>query len=395
MATNMREVMMMRYATKAENRQGAFDSILWLSLAVVLVLGLVMMYSASISTADRIHGDALYFFNRQLVFMLLGLIASMIVFVMPFSFWQSVGPLLLVLSILLLALILIPGIGKTINGSTRWLNLGFASVQISEMVKLFMILYMAGYLNRHLEKVRDTWRGFMMPICVLALIALLLLVEPDFGATVVVAVCVMTMLLLAGARLRHFLIVFVLTVAAFIGLAVTSPYRMQRLSTFLDPWADPFNSGFQLSQSLIAFGRGEWLGVGLGDSVQKLFYLPEAHTDFVFAVLGEELGFVGVAFVILLYTMITWRALVIGRVAEKMDYQFRAYLAYGVGVWVGFQAFVNIGVNMGVLPTKGLTLPLMSYGGTSMVVSIVTIAFLVKVDLSNRRLIAEKGQLKL
>jgi cell division protein FtsW len=290
----------------------------------------------------------------------------------------------------LLLLVLMPGIGREVNGSTRWMSLGIINLQVSELVKLFVVVYMAGYLVRQGDEVRTSMRGFLKPMALLAVISVLLLCEPDFGATAVIVTTALAMMFVAGVRLWQFMILMLVVLAALSVLAVTSPYRMQRLTAFLDPWADPFNSGFQLTQALIAFGRGEWLGVGLGGSVQKLFYLPEAHTDFVFAVLAEELGLLGAVSVIVMFAIVVWRAFVMARLAEQCGKFFEAYLAYGLGVWIGMQAYINIGVNMGVLPTKGLTLPLMSYGGSSIMVMCVAIALLLRIDHEVRYLSGSK-----
>ncbi|MGD8526778.1 MAG: putative lipid II flippase FtsW, partial [Thioalkalispiraceae bacterium] len=341
-----------------------------LSAAIVLlVLGLIMAGSASISIADNQLNDPFYYLLRHISYMAFGLVAGFGVTRIPLSLWEVAGPWLIILSMLLLIMVLTPGLGREVNGSVRWLKLGPVTVQASELVKLFVIIYLAGYLVRHNDEVRTYAAGFLKPMVLLSLLALLLLLEPDYGAVAVMMVTATGMLWLGGARVFQF-ILLVLSLAVALGLlAVASPYRMERLTTFLNPWADPFNSGFQLTQALIAFGRGEWFGVGLGSSVQKLFYLPEAHTDFMLAVMAEELGLIAVLIVIGLYTFIVLRAMHIAKTAELRERPFAGYLAYGIGFWIGLQAFINIGVNMGVLPTKGLTLPLMSYGGSSLVVT--------------------------
>jgi cell division protein FtsW len=275
-------------------------------------------------------------------------------------------------------------VGREVNGSTRWLHLGLFNLQASELVKLFVIVYLAGYLVRRGEEVRTTLKGFLKPLVILAALSVLLLLEPDFGTTAVMFATALGMMFLGGVRLWQFSALLALVVAVMAGVALSSPYRLERLTTFLDPWADPFNSGFQLTQALIAIGRGEWLGVGLGGSIQKLFYLPEAHTDFLFAVLAEELGLLGVMTVIVLFTLVVWRAFVIAYRAELSGNRFAGYLAYGIGMWIGLQAFINMGVNMGALPTKGLTLPLMSYGGSSIVVMCMAVALLMRVDYETR-----------
>ncbi len=350
----------------------------------LLGLGLVMVASASVAIADRELGRPLFYLWRQGLFVAAGLLAAAVVLRLPLAFWRRAGGVLLLLGILLLGLVLVPGIGRVVNGSMRWIAMGPANLQPSELVKLFMTVYLAGYLVRRGEEVRASFSGFVKPMLVLVGIAGLLLLEPDYGATVVLFATVLGMLFLGGVPLLRFS-GWVAAAGAVMGvLVLLAPYRVQRLTTFMDPWSDPFNSGFQLTQALIAIGRGEWLGVGLGASVQKLFYLPEAHTDFLFAVLGEELGFAGMAVVIGLFTFMTWRAFAIARRAEEQADTYGAYLAYGLGLGLALQAFVNIGVNLGVLPTKGLTLPLMSYGGSSMVVNCMAVALLLRVDHEHR-----------
>ncbi|MDX1252106.1 MAG: putative lipid II flippase FtsW [Gammaproteobacteria bacterium] len=351
---------------------------------ILLVLGLVMVSSASLNIAERQYGHPFYYAVRQLAFVIVGVIAALLVMRTRLVHWEKAGGTLLLAGMVLLALVLVPGIGKVINGSQRWLPLGLFNLQASEPVKLFVVVYIAGYLVRHGAEVRTSIIGFLKPMLLLVLIGLLLLLEPDFGATAVMFATALGMLFLGGARLWPFVVLMAVVAAGVVGLIYSSPYRMARLTGFLDPWADPFDTGFQLTQALIAFGRGEWFGVGLGASVQKLFYLPEAHTDFLFAVLAEELGLLGSLAVIGLFALIVARAYVIGRTAEKGRHRFAAYLAYGLGLWIGLQAVINIGVNMGMLPTKGLTLPLMSYGGSSIVVMCVAVALLLRIAHETR-----------
>jgi cell division protein FtsW len=359
----------------------------WLPAAALalLALGLIMVCSASITIAERELNQPFYYLLRQAGYVGTGLVLAYAVVRTRLAVWEKSGPLLLLFGILLLALVIMPGVGRQVNGSMRWLGLGFINLQPSELVKLFVIVYLAGYLVRRGEDVRASMRGFLKPVAVLALIAGLLLMEPDFGATVVILATALGMLFLGGVRLWQFGLLIVPAMLSLAGLALSSPYRLERLTTFLNPWADPFNSGFQLTQALIAFGRGEWFGVGLGGSIQKLFYLPEAHTDFLFAVLAEELGLAGAIAVIALFAVLVWRAFAIGHLAEQMGNRFAAFIAYGLGMWLALQAFINIGVNMGVLPTKGLTLPLMSYGGSSIVMSCVAIGLLMRVDYELRQ----------
>ncbi len=364
------------------------DGLLWGAALILFVLGLVMVGSASIDIAERNYGQPFHFLLRQLVYAGAALALGYGLLRLPLARLEQLSVPLLLAGLVLLVLVLIPGVGREINGSARWLPLGVANLQPSEFMKLFMILYLAGYLVRRADEVRSAARGFIKPMLVLLLMGLLLLLEPDFGAAAVITATAMGMMFLGGVRLWQFGVLILSAVAGLAALAISSPYRLERITAFLDPWAHPFDSGFQLTQALIAFGRGEWFGVGLGNSVQKLFYLPEAHTDFLFAVLAEELGLVVAVGVILLFAVIVWRAFVIGRRAEHQGRQFAAHLAYGSGIWLGVQAFINIGVNMGLLPTKGLTLPLMSYGGSSLVVSCAAIALLQRVAMET----AEEGR---
>jgi cell division protein FtsW len=358
----------------------------WLLGAVLALaaLGLVMVASASITLAERELGQPFYFAIRQGIFVCLGALIGVAVYRVQLRWLQQGDLVLLVGGLALLVAVLIPGVGHEVNGSVRWINTGLFRLQVSEPAKLMILIYLASYLARHGEEVRTHIFGFIKPLGLLILAASLLLLEPDFGATVVLLATAMGMIFIAGVRLLQFSGVLGLVGLALAGMAVSSPYRMERLTTFLNPWADPFNSGFQLTQSLIAIGRGEWFGVGLGAGIQKLFYLPEAHTDFVFAVLAEELGLLGVFIVIALYVLLVWRAFAIAVQAEKAGNGFAALLAYGIGIWLSLQSFINMGVNMGLLPTKGLTLPLMSYGGSSMVVMWVAVALLLRIDYETR-----------
>jgi cell division protein FtsW len=360
------------------------DYLLLFAVMALAALGLVMVASASITLADRELGQPFYYALRQAIYIGAGVLLGMGVYRLRLALVEEAGLLLLLTAFALLLAVLVPGVGTQVNGSVRWLNTGLFRLQVSEPAKLMILLYLASYLNRHGEEVRTQLSGFIKPLALLGLAAILLLLEPDFGATVVMLATAMGMIFIAGARLWQFGGMLGLGGVSLAGLAVSSPYRMERLTTFLNPWADPFDSGFQLTQSLIAIGRGEWFGVGLGASIQKLFYLPEAHTDFVFAVLAEELGLLGVCVVIALYAVVVWRAFVIAIQAEKAGNGFASLLAHGIGIWIGLQAFINMGVNMGLLPTKGLTLPLMSYGGSSMVVVCAAIALLLRVDHETR-----------
>ena len=366
------------------SRMPRVDYWLLFTVLALALLGLVMVSSASITFADREIGRPFYYAIRQAIYLGCGVVAGMLLFKLRLIDLERMGMPLLLSAFAMLVLVLLPGVGVEVNGASRWINVGLFNVQVSELAKLFFIIYLASYLARHGEEVRTQISGFLKPIGLLVIAAVLLLLEPDFGATVVLAAIVMGMIFMAGVKLYQFGGVLGLGALLMASMAVSSPYRMKRLTTFIDPWADPFDSGFQLTQSLIAIGRGEWFGVGLGASIQKLFYLPEAHTDFVFAVLAEELGLLGVCTIIVLYAVLVWRAFVIAAQAVKAENFFASYLAYGIGIWFGLQSFINIGVNMGLLPTKGLTLPLMSYGGSSMVVMCAAIALLLRIDYETR-----------
>jgi len=356
------------------------DPLLTVIFISLLTIGVIMVASSSISVADRNFSNPFYYLQRQLVFVVMGVFAAIAVFKIRLVQWEKSGMSLLIFALFLLLLVLMPGVGKTVNGSTRWLPLGVFNLQVSELVKLFLVIYVAGYLVRHGDAVRRSLLGFLKPMMMVGLAGLLLLLEPDFGATVVIMGTVLGMTFLAGARFSQFISFVLLFGSAALMLVVTSPYRMQRLTSFANPWADPFDSGFQLTQSLIAIGTGGWFGTGLGGSVQKLFYLPESHTDFLFAVLSEELGFIGVAIVVLLYSALFFRSLKIASQAEAAGNYFAAYMAYGIGIWLSMQAIINMGVNVGLLPTKGLTLPLMSYGGSSLIVSCMAIGLLMRIN---------------
>ena len=358
----------------------------WLLCAglLLLALGLLMVTSASMPIADDKTGQPFYFLIRQGIASGLGLIMALVAFQVPTDTWDRWGPALLLAAMGLLILVLIPGIGKEVNGSSRWISLGIMNMQVSEIAKLFALVYIAGYLQRHGEALRTSIMAMIRPMMVLAVLAMLLLLEPDFGAAVVLMATALGMVFLAGVNIWQFAALQGCTISAMGMLLYFSEYRRARLISFLDPWEDPFNKGFQLTQSLIAIGRGELFGVGLGASIQKLFYLPEAYTDFLFAILAEELGLIGVVVVVGLYAVVVWRAFKISANAELLSMRFPSYLAFGIGLWFGIQALVNMGVNMGVLPTKGLTLPLMSYGGSSLVIMCVAMSILLRIDLETR-----------
>jgi cell division protein FtsW len=356
------------------------------SVLSLIALGLLMVASASIVVSDQQLHQPFYFLYKQLIFLIFGLVLGSIIVQFEIAFWEKSGGAILIASLLLLALVLFPGIGHSVNGSMRWIGLGFIGLQVSELAKFAVVIYMAGYLLRFNEEIKTTLRGFLKPMAVLAVILLLLIKEPDFGAAVVIMATALGMMFLAGMRMRQFVILLIVVLVVLSAVAISAPYRMQRLTSFLNPWAHPFNSGYQLTQSLIAFGRGGWFGVGLGNSIQKMFYLPEAQTDFLFAVIAEELGLVGMLAVIALFSFLVTRIFFIGRRAQKLGQHFAGYVAYGFGLWIAIQFAVSIGVNSGILPTKGLTLPLISYGGSSMLVNCITIAVLLRIDYENRML---------
>ena len=325
----------------AGGRSRGPDRVLLTLAAVILAIGLVMVASASISLADKLTGNPFYYLERQLVYALLGCAGGLLLYWMPLAWWQRCSYLLLIMAFVLLAVVLVPGIGRHVNGSIRWVVLGPFRLQVSEPARLLILVYLAGYIVRRSEELASGIKGFIKPMLMVGCAGILLLAEPDFGATLVLTITAMAMLFLGGARLKDFALCAAVGGAAFAGLVLSSPYRLARLTGFLNPWQDPFDSGFQLTQSLIAIGRGQLFGVGLGESVQKLFYLPEAHTDFLYAVLAEEFGLAGSIFIIGLYLMLTWRAVVIARRAAKRSQLFGAYLAYGIGIWIGLQAFIN------------------------------------------------------
>lgn len=355
------------------------DPVLLLIVSTLLLGGFVILASASITVADNVSGKPFYYVERQLVAAFIGVAGLLVCLFIPMRVWQRLSPVMLLLGIALLCVVLVPGIGYEVNGSQRWIRLGVMNLQASEPVRLCLLVYLAGYVVRQQKALRESFVGFLRPMLVLSLCCTLLLAQPDFGAAIVLLATALIILFVAGARLRDFLLFFSAAIVGMTVLAMTSPYRMKRLTGFLDPWADPFDSGFQLTQSLIAIGRGEWFGVGLGDSVQKLFYLPEAHTDFVFAVFAEEFGLVGSLLLIALLLALLWRIFGLALRAANAERHFETYLALGVGTWLGLQSFINVGVNMGLLPTKGLTLPLISYGRSSMIITLLAIGLMLRI----------------
>jgi cell division protein FtsW len=366
-----------------------YDTVLTWIITGLLSIGLIMVYSASIATAEAgkfTNYQPTYYLVRHGIFISVGIIAGLAAFQVPTQTWQRLAPYLFLFGVVLLLLVLIPGVGRSVNGSRRWLSLFIVNLQPSELMKLFAVLYAADYAVRKGSTKDHVFQPFLPMFAVMAMVGALLLLEPDMGAFVVICAIAMCTLWLGGFNLKIFGGLVVLLPLAFAALILSSEYRMQRVIGFMDPWSDPYGKGYQLSHALIAFGRGEWLGVGLGASVEKLFYLPEAHTDFLLAVIAEELGLLGVCGVIILFGWLIVRAFAIGRQAAMSERLYAALVAQGIAVWLGVQAMINIGVNMGVLPTKGLTLPFLSFGGSGVVVNCIAIAVLLRIDWENRRI---------
>lgn len=366
-----------------------FDYVVISVAGLLFALGLIMVYSSSIAIAEggRYTGNqATYYLVRHGIFLFLGIMAGFICFQFPLNLWEQAAPYLFCAGVALLMLVLIPGLGREVNGSQRWLSLGLFNLQPSELMKLFAVLYAADYTVRKAALMHSFRKGFLPMLIVMLLTGGLLLQEPDFGAFAVISAIAMGVLFLGGMNWRLFATLIVLLLIGFVMLIWTSPYRLQRVTGFMDPWSDPFGKGYQLSHALIAFGRGEWFGVGLGASVEKLFYLPEAHTDFLLAVIAEELGLVGVLTVMVLFGVLIWKAFAIGNQSARMERCFSALVAQGLALWLGVQTFINMGVNMGVLPTKGLTLPLLSFGGSAIVANCCALAVLLRVDYENRKM---------
>jgi cell division protein FtsW len=370
----------MSYGSRTRDRLPfAWDYVTLGLCAALLLIGMVMVTSASMSIAARDLGNPFFYLERQLIFGLMGVGFAWIITRVPTELWDKYSLALLLFGLALLLLVLIPGIGAVVNGARRWLRVGPINFQVSELARVLVLTWVCSYCVRKREELEKTLQGLLKPVGLLTVAAVLLLAEPDFGATTVLFATGFAVLFIAGARLRYVLVLVSAAAGALAVLAMASPYRLKRLTGFLHPWEDPFNSGFQLTQSLIAIGRGSWFGVGLGSSVQKLFYLPEAHTDFVFAVLAEEFGLLGVVVVIALFMLLVWRSFHIARLASQAGMRFQSYLALAFGIWIGLQAVVNIGVNMGVLPTKGLTLPLLSYGRSSLLVTLAWLGVLLRI----------------
>ncbi|PKO74259.1 MAG: putative lipid II flippase FtsW [Betaproteobacteria bacterium HGW-Betaproteobacteria-15] len=384
--------MMQMLSSRMRHNTPVYDQgLLWVTL-ILLGIGLVMVYSSSIALAeaDRATGhQSTYYLIRHSIYLVISLSAAAITFQIPTQLWQKMAPYLFLIGMVTLALVLIPGIGREVNGSRRWISLFVVTIQPSEFMKLLVAVYAADYTLRKAAVMDSFTKGFFPMLLVMFVVGSLLLMEPDFGAFAVISTITISILWLGGINIRIFIGMIGMLVVGFVLLIWSSPYRLQRIIGFMDPWADPYGKGYQLSHALIAFGRGEWFGVGLGASVEKLLYLPEAHTDFLLAVIAEELGFIGVLTIIGLFSWLVMRAFAIGREAIGNERYFSALLAQGIGVWIGVQAIINIGVNMGLLPTKGLTLPLLSFGGSGILANCIALAVLMRIDFENRRI--QKG----
>jgi cell division protein FtsW len=358
--------------------QMTFDRTYLLLAIMMYLIGLVMVASSSMPVAERLYGNPFYFISRHFVYILLSLAISAVALQVPMSWWQKMSGTLLLSALLLLVAVLV--IGRNVNGSTRWLVFGPITVQAAEPAKLFFFCYLSAYLVRRRDEVMENFKGFLKPLLVFFLLALLLLAQPDLGTIIVMFVTTIGLLFLAGAKLWQFISITSVGLLALGLLARYEPYRWRRITGFLDPWQDPFGTGYQLTQSLMAYGRGEILGQGLGNSIQKLEYLPEAHTDFVMAVLAEEFGFIGISVILLLSAILVFKAMLLGRRALLKEKYFEGFFAYAIGIWLCFQAAVNIGASAGIVPTKGLTMPLISYGGSSMIIMSLAIVVLMRID---------------
>jgi cell division protein FtsW len=350
---------------------------LWFAL---MSFGLIMVASSSVSFAALTYNDAWFFAKRHAIYIGMGIVLAVLVVSVPMSLWQKYSGHFLLLTIFLLVIVLIPGIGKKVNGSQRWFAIGSISIQVSEIAKFCAVIFFASFFARRYQELHFGWQGFLKPLMVVGVFVGLLLLEPDFGSSVVLSATVFAMMFIAGVRIMHFLLLIVIGVGGLAAVAVLSPYRMQRLITFLDPWADQFNTGYQLTQSLIGFGRGEWFGLGLGNSLQKLFFLPEAHTDFIFAIIAEEFGLIGAVVLIGLFAALILRIFNIAKQNLAAGKMFAALATFGIAILFSFQVFINMGVSSGLLPTKGLTLPFISYGGSSLLICCVLMAFVMRVQ---------------
>ncbi len=370
----------LRQALRLGDIEGRYDGWLLGAVAALVAIGVVMVASSSIGVAARLEVGSFYFLTKHLAFLVVGLVGALVISRIELRALERRGPVLLLFALALLVLVLIPGIGSEVNGARRWINLGVAGFQAVEAVKVVLILWLAGYLVRHREQVQNTWWGLIKPSVIAGAMVMLLLLQPDFGSAALICAIVAGMVFLGGVRIANLIAPTLIVLPAMALLAMSEPYRVRRLTSFLDPWSDPFDKGFQLTQALIAIGRGEWFGVGLGASVQKLSFLPEAHTDFIFAVIAEETGFFGVLVIIGLFALLVGRGFWLGLSAMEAKRPFAGYCAFGISLWIGMQAFVSIGVNLGLLPTKGLTLPLISAGGSSVLMTCVAVGLLLRVS---------------
>ena len=361
-----------------------YDKWILATILALLAIGIIMVGSASMVISDRNYDNPFYFLTKYIAYLCFGIGLGWGVTKIPLTWWREKGRYLLIIGIFFLFIVLIPGIGRIVNGSRRWINFGLLTFQVSEFIKLAMIVYLARYLARFNREIETQFSTFLKPMMILGILAFLLLLEPDFGAFVVIAMVVFAMLFIANVRLWPLIVLALLALVSLVILAWVSPYRLARLTSVWYPWQDPFGSGYQLTQSLIAFGRGGVWGVGLGNGVQKLFYLPEAYTDFIFAVLGEEFGFLGCGVVLSLFLILVFRVFYIAKKAFSAKNLFAAYLAFGLGFWLGLQSLINMSVNVGLLPTKGLTLPFMSYGGSSMLISCIVAGLLLRIAYESR-----------
>lgn len=382
-SSSLRVKNMMTGVTSPDNQPKVmYDrTLLWMAIGIAII-GFIMVTSASMPVGQRINDDPFYFAKRDILYLFIGFMAALVTLRLPMAFWQRYSSLMLLFSLFMLLVVLV--VGSSINGASRWIALGPLRIQPAEFSKLSLFCYLSSYLVRKVEEVRNNLWGFMKPLAVMLLLAVLLLAEPDLGTVIVLFVTTLTLLFLAGAKVWQFIALICSGVLAVILLIIAEPYRIKRVVAFLDPWADPFGIGYQLTQSLMAFGRGEFLGQGLGNSVQKLEYLPEAHTDFIFAIIGEELGYVGVVIVLIMVFSIAFRAMLIGRRALQLEQRFSGFLACAIGVWFSFQTLVNVGAAAGMLPTKGLTLPLISYGGSSFIIMSTAVVLLLRIDYETR-----------
>ncbi|TVK91679.1 cell division protein FtsW [Shewanella algae] len=382
------------FGEKQSQGMQLYDRRLLLAVLSLIAFGFVMVMSASMPEAQSLTGNPFHFVTRHLFYLVGCVVIAAVVLQVEMQRWQQLSPLMLLLVGVMLVAVLI--VGTTVNGATRWLSLGPVRIQVAEIAKFAFAVYMAGYLVRRHQEVRENAKGFYKPIAVFAVYAFLILMQPDLGAVVVLFVGTVGLLFLAGARLLDFFALILTGVMAFVALVLLEPYRMRRVTSFLDPWQDPFGSGYQLTQSLMAYGRSDWFGQGLGNSIQKLEYLPEAHTDFIFAVIGEELGFIGIIAVLAVLLFVVLRAIRLGSQCLAMDRAFEGYLAYAIGIWICFQTVVNVGASIGILPTKGLTLPFISYGGSSLWVMTAAVMMLIRIDHERRLSLiqAVQGRLK-